>query len=417
MDLLNIVKSPSQEATNPNILKVPVQAATDAVSTLFSMTEQLPREMMAMAAYRLGRSQGLSHDEATKKALDLTHDAMYDYSMFDTPRYFRGPIGRTIFQFKKFSQNTAFYLTTNFLQMFKGADPTIRKQAATRFFGTLGMTGMFAGLTGMPLYTVMSTVAEKVLSAFDDDDDDEDSAAFQIRKYGFDLWFKKWLSENFGANVATYVAMGPVTGLTGADFNSRVKLNDLFFQDWEFKGLLGPSFGMFENAQRAYDRFKEGQTERAIETMMPAFIRQPLKAYRFSEEGVKTPKGYEVIAKEDLNWMDIAMQSIGYSPVKVSAKQTENFKLKKLEQEREEERTELLKRSVYARRGISDEEPEDVEEDIEKFNKKFPNRRITGATIMQSEQARRRQERTVDQGLYIANPMNRRELLELRAKE
>jgi hypothetical protein len=417
MDLLNIVKSPSQEATNPNILKVPVQAATDAVSTLFSMTEQLPREMMAMAAYRLGRSQGLSHDEATKKALDLTHDAMYDYSMFDTPRYFRGPVGRTIFQFKKFSQNTAFYLTTNFLQMFKGADPTIRKQAATRFFGTLGMTGMFAGLTGMPLYTVMSTVAEKVLSAFGDDDDDEDSAAFQIRKYGFDLWFKKWLSENFGANVATYVAMGPVTGLTGADFNSRVKLNDLFFQDWEFKGLLGPSFGMFENAQRAYDRFKEGQTERAIETMMPAFIRQPLKAYRFSEEGVKTPKGYEVVAQEDLNWMDIAMQSIGYAPIKVSAKQTENFKLKKLEQEREEERTELLKRSVYARRGISDENPDDIQEDIDKFNSKFPNRRILPVTIMQSDQARRRQERAVDQGLYIANPMNRRELLELRAKE
>lgn len=417
MDLLNIVKSPSQEATNPNILKVPVQAATDAVSTLFSMTEQLPREMMAMAAYRLGRSQGLSHDEATKKALDLTHDAMYDYSMFDTPRYFRGPVGRTIFQFKKFSQNTAFYLTTNFLQMFKGADPTIRKQAATRFFGTLGMTGMFAGLTGMPLYTVMSTVAEKVLSAFGDDDDDEDSAAFQIRKYGFDLWFKKWLSENFGANVATYVAMGPVTGLTGADFNSRVKLNDLFFQDWEFKGLLGPSFGMFENAQRAYDRFKEGQTERAIETMMPAFIRQPLKAYRFSEEGVKTPKGYEVVAQEDLNWMDIAMQSIGYAPIKVSAKQTENFKLKKLEQEREEERTELLKRSVYARRGISDEDPDDIQEDIDKFNSKFPNRRILPVTIMQSDQARRRQERAVDQGLYIANPMNRRELLELRAKE
>ncbi len=417
MDLLNIVKSPSQEATNPNILKVPVQAATDAVSTLFSMTEQLPREMMAMAAYRLGRSQGLSHDEATKKALDLTHDAMYDYSMFDTPRYFRGPVGRTIFQFKKFSQNTAFYLTTNFLQMFKGADPTIRKQAATRFFGTLGMTGMFAGLTGMPLYTVMSTVAEKVLSAFGDDDDDEDSAAFQIRKYGFDLWFKKWLSENFGANVATYVAMGPVTGLTGADFNSRVKLNDLLFQDWEFKGLLGPSFGMFENAQRAYDRFKEGQTERAIETMMPAFIRQPLKAYRFSEEGVKTPKGYEVVAQEDLNWMDIAMQSIGYAPIKVSAKQTENFKLKKLEQEREEERTELLKRSVYARRGISDEDPDDIQEDIDKFNSKFPNRRILPVTIMQSDQARRRQERAVDQGLYIANPMNRRELLELRAKE
>ena len=417
MDLLNIVKSPSQEATNPNILKVPVQKATDLVSGMFSMTEQLPREMMAMAAYRLGRSQGLSHDEATKKALDLTHDAMYDYSMFDTPRYFRGPVGRTIFQFKKFSQNTAFYLTTNFLQIFKGADPTIRKQAAMRFFGTLGMTGMFAGLTGMPLYTVMSTVAEKVLSAFGDDDDDEDSAIFQIRKYGYDLWFKKWLSENFGANVATYVAMGPVTGLTGADFNARVKLNDLFFPDWEFKGLLGPSFGLYENAQRAYDRFKEGQTERAIETMMPSAIRQILKAYRFNEEGVKTPKGYEVVAKEDLDWMDIAMQSIGYAPIKVSMKQSENFKLKKLEQEREEERTELLKRSVYARRGISDEDPDDIQEDIDAFNKKFPNRRITTGTIINSDQARRRQERAVDQGLYIANPMNRRELLELRAKE
>ncbi len=417
MDLLNIVKSPSQEATNPNILKVPVQKATDLVSGIFSMTEQLPREMMAMAAYRLGRSQGLSHDEATKKALDLTHDTMFDYSMFDTPRYFRGPVGRTLFQFKKFSQNTAFYLTTNFLQIFKGADPTIRKQAATRFFGTLGMTGMFAGLTGMPLYTVMSTVAEKVLSAFDDDDDDEDSAIFQIRKYGYDLWFKKWLSENFGANVATYVAMGPVTGLTGADFNARVKLNDLFFPDWEFKGLLGPSFGLYENAQRAYDRFKEGQTERAIETMMPSAIRQILKSYRFSEEGVKTPKGYEVVAKEDLDWMDIAMQSIGYAPIKVSMKQSENYKLKKLEQERETERTELLKRAVYARRGISDEESEDIDKDIDAFNKKFPNRRITTGTILNSDQARRRQERAVDQGLYIANPLTRRELLEMRAKD
>ena len=417
MDLLNIVKSPSEQATNPNILKVPVQAATDAISTLFSMTEQLPREMMAMTAYRIGRQQGLSPQEATKKALDLTHDAMYDYSLFDTPRYFRGPVGRTLFQFKKFSQNTAFYLTTNFLQMFKGADPTIRKQAATRLFGTLGMTGMFAGVTGLPLYTVLSTAIEKVLSAFGDDDDDEDSAIFMIRKYGFDLWFKKWLSENFGANIATYVAMGPVTGLTGADFNARVKLNDLFFQDWEFKGLLGPSFGLYENAQRAYDRFKEGQTERAIETMLPSFIRQPVKAYRFSEEGVKTPKGYEVVAKEDLDWMDIAMQSIGYAPIKVSAKQTENYKLKKLEQEREEERTELLKRAVYSRREISDEDFDDVMEDIQKYNKKFPNRRILPNNIIQSDQARRRQERVVDQGLYIANPMTRRELLEVRAKE
>jgi hypothetical protein len=418
MDLLNVVKSPSQEATNPNILKVPVQAATDAISTLFSMTEQLPREMMAMAAYRLGRSQGLSHDEATKKALDLTHDAMYDYSLFDTPRYFRGPVGRTLFQFKKFSQNTAFYLTTNGINILKHwKDPELRNQAAIRFFGTLGMTGMFAGVTGFPLYTVITTVAEKVLSAYGDDDDDEDSAAFQIRKYGFDLWFKKWLSENFGANVATYVALGPATGLTGADFNARVKLNDLFFPDWEFKGLLGPSFGMYENAQRAYDRFKEGQTERAIETMMPSFIRQPLKAYRFSEEGVKTPKGYEVVAKEDLDWMDIAMQSIGFAPIKVSAKQTENYKLKKLEQERETERTELLKRAVYARRGISDEESEDIDKDIDAFNKKFPNRRITTGTILNSDQARRRQERAVDQGLYIANPLTRRELLEMRAKD
>jgi hypothetical protein len=418
MDLLNVVKSPSQEATNPNILKVPVQFATDAISTMFSMTEQLPREMMAMTAYRIGRQQDLSHEEAMKKALDLTHDAMYDYSLFDTPRYFRGPVGRTLFQFKKFSQNTAFYLTTNGINILKHwKDPTLRNQAAIRFFGTLGMTGMFAGVTGFPLYTVITTVVEKVLSAYGDDDDDEDSAAFQIRKYGFDLWFKKYLSENFGANVATYVALGPATGLTGADFNSRVKLNDLFFPDWEFKGLLGPSFGLYENAQRAYDRFKEGQTERAIETMLPSIVRQPVKAYRFSEEGVKTPKGYEVVAKEDLDWMDIAMQSIGFAPIKVSAKQSENYKLKKLEQEREEERTELLKRAVYARRGISDEDFDDVMEDIEKFGTKYPSRRITFANINQSDQTRRRQERVVDQGLYIANPMNRRELLELRAKE
>ena len=340
---------------------------------------------------------------------------MFDYSLFDTPRYFKGPVGRTLFQFKKFAQNTAFYLATNATQIFTGADPTIKKQALARLLGTLGMTGMFAGLTGIPLYTVITTVIEKALQLRDDDD--EDSVTFQISKYGADLWFKNFLAENFGPNVATYVAYGPFTALTGADFNSRVKLNDLFFPDWEFKGLLGPTFGLYENAQRAYDRFKEGQTERAIEMLLPAIIRQPVKAYRFGEEGVVTPKGYEVVSSDDLSKMDLALQAIGFSPIKVSAKQQENYKLKKLEREREEERTDLLKRAVYARREVSDEDMDEVQEDIDKFNDKFPNRRILPSSIIQSEKARRAQDRVLDDGLFIANPMTRRELLELRSTD
>ena len=415
IDLLNIVKSPSQEATNPNILKVPVKFAIDAVSTMFSATDQLTREVMAMTAYRVGIKQGLTPEQATKKAIELTHNSMFDYSLFDTPRYFKGPVGRTLFQFKKFAQNTAFYLATNATQIFTGADPTIKKQALARLLGTLGMTGMFAGVTGLPLYTVITTVIEKALQLRDDDD--EDSVTFQVSKYGFDLWFKNYLAENFGPNVAAYVAYGPATALTGADLNSRVKLNDLFFPDWEYKGLLGPTFGLYENAQRAYDRFKEGQTERAIEMLLPAVIRQPVKAYRFGEEGVVTPKGYEVVSSDDLSKMDLALQAIGFSPIKVSAKQQENYKLKKLEREREEERTDLLKRAVYARREISDEDMDEVQEDIDKFNDKFPNRRILPSNIIQSEKARRAQDRVLDDGLFIANPMTRRELLELRSTD
>jgi hypothetical protein len=104
-----------------------------------------------------------------------------------------------------FPQQVTVYLVKNFYSMLpfiKGNDN--KKEAATQLFGTLAMTGLFAGAAGMPLYSVIMGVLQGLRSALQDDDE-----PIPIEERDLDLWFRNvFLPQMLGVRGAEIAYRG-----------------------------------------------------------------------------------------------------------------------------------------------------------------------------------------------------------------
>ena len=127
------------------------------LSKLFHNAERFNREVMAMSAFRTAmdkyKGQNLSDRAAFTKAIaeakDVTNRSMFDYSSTNKPRYFQHPIARIVTQFKQFPQQMTFFLCQNLYNSIKGESPEVQREARARFVGTMGMAGIFSGVTGL----------------------------------------------------------------------------------------------------------------------------------------------------------------------------------------------------------------------------------------------------------------------------
>jgi hypothetical protein len=66
--------------------------------------EAINRAVTATAAWRLGRSAGMTEEQATAHAFDIVAKTQGDYRVFNQPRYFNKPWLAPALQFKKYAQ-------------------------------------------------------------------------------------------------------------------------------------------------------------------------------------------------------------------------------------------------------------------------------------------------------------------------
>jgi len=402
-DMSGLSSTPSEDYTGT------ARMAMRAASFLFHSSEKLMREIAAMSAYKLARDQGSSPEVAVNRAMDAMYESLGDFSATGRARYLRGPVARVMFQFKSFSQMTTFYLVNNFYEMTKGATPAIKKEAATRLFGTLGMTGLFAGATGMPLYSVIMGAVETLRNALKDDDEPE---------IDMDLWFRNWLAETFNSKfLGAVVARGPVGVAMDIDLNSRIKLNDLWFRgvrqskdeaDWMRNFItdqLGPTVGLLLNTGEAARLFGEGNIERGAEKLMPALLKNLFVAERYNREGVKTLKGVSVFAEDELSKGDIFWQAFGFAPDRVADQIQANIAVKGMEAKIKGSRQHLLDAVTDDLRHGESEDLKDTIDKIIKFNSQYPTYAIPASTIQQSVKRRMENELMAKNGLQVVKPL------------
>jgi hypothetical protein len=353
------------------------------VSLPFHSAEKFNREMAYMSTFDMGYRKaldaGLTPDKAYERALqearDVTQKTMFNYNSTNKPRYFRGDLRNVLLQFKLYPQHMSVFMFRTFQQAIgQGMEAELarherslatatpdekaksmekkraeldemKKEARDAFLGLMGMTFITAGFTGMPLFFIFSGIASAFHAVFGDDDEPFDP----------ENWFKNWTNRTFGGFIGDSISRGFASQATGLNFADRMNTNltDMWFPDVRksndevsylqnmFINLLGPTAGAAINYGEALKRFNDGHTERALEVMMPAAIKNLMVGTRYMVEGrAVTLKGNEVDA--DIPAASALAQMLGFSPEDTAQKQKASIEMKNVNEKIIGRRTDLL---------------------------------------------------------------------------
>lgn len=406
-DALGLANDPSGD---PSTMKTLGEKTALYSSFLFHHAERMSREVTAVAAYdlemqRLGK-KGVRGEAAQAQAIDkairmveFTHGAGHAES---APSITQQGLGKVLTVFKRFAF-TMYYMLFDTIRrsLPVPADATPEQKelvsaARRQLFGIYGMSALFAGAKGVPLYWIPETV----YNAFADDD--EDTFDEMLRRYLNEFWFK-----------------GPVNYFTNLGIADRVGWTDLIYRDQKgdkadasalsqfLENILGAPYAVVNNVFRGQELIAEGQFWRGVETMLPVALKNPLKAYRYANEGALTLRGDLV---GEVNGFNAAMQVLGFAPADLLTKYEENAYIKGKEDATAGQAKKLLKQ-YYIARNMGDQERMDaIEDKLFALGDRYPDLGISGETITKSVKARDAISRDMYQGIQIDKRM-REELI------
>ena len=424
------VKSALKEGDVLSAAKQGGDAMMQFMSAGFHQMENMNRQIMYMTSFELayeqakksGMSDTAAKEKAMERALKVTRETMFNYSNYNKPRAFKNPAGRVAFQFMTYPVMMTSYLVRNAKNMLPLiGNPEGKLSAAKRLFGTLGMTAMYAGMTGLPLYGAIMMAAEAAREMWRDDDDFapyEDDKGNPVGKVDLRFWFENsWLPETFGpdSSVAKTLGLppelavllergikfGPISALSDMNLASSTSLNDLFFRgdikadnlEGQFKEILynqmmGPLGGLISNMTRGAQLYEEGQTTRAMELMLPAFVKGAVRASRLSDEGLKTIDGKVLKDADFYTEGKLFSQVLGFGSTETYEMQKQNFEGKQIVDEIKAEREDMFQKAKSAELRATENPTEAnlramvrANNEMDKFNNRYPFSPIEGQSL------------------------------------
>jgi hypothetical protein len=219
------------------------------------------------------------------------------------------------------------------------------------------VTGLLAGASGLPLFSVIMGLLGAMANALGDEDKPK-----TLKQMDYELWWRtELLPEKFGhvtiggTKLSDIIDRGPLNAFTGVDIASRTSLNDLWFRDTKEtrtprEGFIeaaieraGPSINMVLTYLDAYKAFKDGDTQKAAEKFLPAIARGPLVAWKYAMEGIKDNKGTQLLSKDAYTLGDFLFQSMGLRIDEISNAQNLNYRFYSVMQKIKFEREDILK--------------------------------------------------------------------------
>ena len=384
-----------------------MQGIDTVVGSPFHIMERWTREALFLAAYRLGKRDKLSHDEAVTKAIANVKEALGDYDTSAKPRWMQRGLGKAAFALKTFAVLVTEQTIGNLIRSIPGLNKEGKAAAIKKFSGIMLTMSVLAGASGAPLASVFYSVAASIVMSMQgaegDDDDDEEEA--ELREMDKGLWFRHvWLPRHIpdveigGVKLHDWIDRGVLNAITGFDFASRVQISTVWGPDipkpakTSMEAALnlakdyfaGPYYSMAEQFMNAYDAYSNGDDKRYKELVSPKAIRDWLKGDRYEEEGVKL-NGKQIIEQGDLEPLLIWAQRLGFAPDIVSITQKQGIQATSALQKVNIEREHILKKlDVAASKDTPEGDAEFerlLEKDVEAFNEKYPNAELKNPEI------------------------------------
>ena len=398
-DIMGLSQAPYEQYSTAKFKLV------QGISAIFHHSERMSREVMNMAAFDLAYADnvkkgmapgvdGPAFNAAIETAKDLTFMSIGDFSRSSKPPVLTKPIAKVLFQFKQYSLLMTYNILRNTMIGFnpkaKNLTPEQKaeaREARRRMYGTLGITALFAGAKGMPIFTAVAFLAEALQTAFGDDEEE----------YIFEYAMKEYLTESFGGEVAASMMTGLIANQLNVGISERMSLDlvDLWMRDSGYQksaedstkefllSNLGPAVSIGLNATKAIDQFNNSQEMRALETASPIIARNLLTVGRWiREEENATARGITI--DDDITYSDLAVKALGFTPEDMLRKQKEIIDRKGLESKIEYKRERLLGALYVALHTGDDDLFEATMEKVADFNEKYPEIAIEDDTIEKS---------------------------------
>lgn len=366
------------------------QRLEDIASWIFHRTEKWNREVTGLAAYRMAREAGRSHDAAVFEAEELVEMSHFDYTNTNRPRFMQKDAARVVFLFRNYSLNMTYRLARDFRDGYmrnENVDIEVRNEAALRLTGILGSTFMFAGLSGMPLAFALHSILDSMMG---DDDDPYDSQAA----------FRAHLTELYGEHFATFITHGAWDTLTQTTLSTRASLNNLWIREIpdQLSGkqlgqhlaveALGPLAGIAMNAAEGISTWNEGYSQRGLEKLVPKFAADALKAIRYATEGALNYDRDVIMGPEEFTSWNLATQFFGTTPVPLTTRYEQQRAIKDYQSALERRKSYLMNRLFMAAKIGDTKEVNETSKLLVAFSIQNPGMAIDAGSIMQSAKIR-----------------------------
>jgi hypothetical protein len=221
------------------------------------------------------------------------------------------------------------------------------------------------------------------LAAFLFGDDDE--------PFDFDRSVREASSGLFGTELGEIVA-GGLPRTLGVDLSNRMSLGTLYMVDLKtdnsnsFMGSLmqsfgGPMVGMAGNAFNGVNYARDGEWQKAFETVQPKFMKDISKAIRYTSEGMTDHSGKVILDAKELSPYQLFLQTMGLQPAEISDTYARNQARKDAQQHDKGRKESLLRRF---RTATTPEERAQIAVEVAEFNKANPEQVITRSAMLRS---------------------------------
>lgn len=329
--------------------------AAKAMGYMFNAMEHHNRMTTYLAGYRLGRQQGMTHEQAVDHATDVTWDAHFDYTNANRPRVLQNNVAKVLGLFKQYSWGVTYRLAREARNMFDGElSGEDRVRATKTFGGLLARCGMFAGVTGLPFSWLVHGIINAV---FHDKDKPFDAEAAE----------HEYLRQHLGQTAADAIMTGPVGALTHASLSGGASYSDLWYRppsrDENAHDTVLDAFAQAGgaipaiplNAASGVSMMADGQIERGLEHFVPPEAAALMKAIRYNREGVTNLQGEQLLDRDKLDNMDLFLQLIGFTPQKVADVYRQDSTLKNISKAILD-RKKAIENAIAVKGGMGDEE-------------------------------------------------------------
>lgn len=363
------------------------------------VTETVNRSITGLAAYRLARADGKSHEQAVEHAAKALSETQLNYSGLNTARHMQAVLGskalaRLMMQFRKFQQGMVYLIVKNAYDAYKGETKEDRRIARRTLAGVFGTTGLMAGTLGLPFAGTVATVVGAVGGMLDDDDEPFDPV----------VEYRNFLTDMFGPEMAAVLAKGLPT-LMNVDLSKRVGMGDIgtplpFMRQGRtgteaVNNTLGAAAGAWAGAMASIldgiAFLANGDYAKAAEKIIPIKAAQNLvRGYRYDDQGLTNRNGELVVSAEKFSAWDIALRTAGFQPMREAEYYEANQAVEGAKRAAQDTRTKLLRQ--YAQAKLRGEPTADVDAEIKAFNERHPQKelRIDYSARARAVQARRK---------------------------